>query len=336
MSKALQFAEGMGEAVAKRTILRRKENGEWETWADVAKRVAEGNCSLHPTGDKDRVQFEKAIADGRILMSGRHLQHGDSTQNQKTMEVFTNCSAADFSAISFYLKLNGSGVGRLYDENSIHIDWFKTKMLKLSLSPDHPDWKESDGWEIPSRFRGSKFVVPDSREGWAEAVDVWERSVDGTMSQTIELDFSEVRAKGSPIKGMQDRPSSGPIPLMKALTVCADIAILIEMSNPMKTLRIDHELAAAVEMGGVRRSAGMAGMHWTSPDIFDFIDSKKYGGLWSANHSVCVDAQFWRQESAWARKVFQEATHAAYYGGEQGQGKGEPGFINIDKLEGNS
>jgi hypothetical protein len=77
-------------------------------------------------------------------------------------------------------------------------------------------------------------------------------------------------------------------------------------------------------------------MHWTSLDIFNFINSKKYGGLWSANHSVCVDAQFWKQDSAWARKVFQEATHAAYYGGETGQGKGEPGFINIDKLEGNS
>ena len=42
---ARQLAKGMGEAVAKRTVLRTID-GDLETWDDVAKRVALGNVSL--------------------------------------------------------------------------------------------------------------------------------------------------------------------------------------------------------------------------------------------------------------------------------------------------
>jgi hypothetical protein len=43
-----KLSKGLGEAVAKRTILRTKDNGELETWADVAHRVALGNAALLP------------------------------------------------------------------------------------------------------------------------------------------------------------------------------------------------------------------------------------------------------------------------------------------------
>ena len=42
------FHPGMGQAVAERTVLRKKPNGEWETWHDVANRVAMGNSLLCP------------------------------------------------------------------------------------------------------------------------------------------------------------------------------------------------------------------------------------------------------------------------------------------------
>lgn len=49
------LAAGMGEAVAKRTILRKKQDGKFETWADVAKRVALGNVLLskNSAGESD-------------------------------------------------------------------------------------------------------------------------------------------------------------------------------------------------------------------------------------------------------------------------------------------
>ena len=68
---------GMGQAVAERTILRRKDNGKWETWGDVADRVALGNSSLCQTSSEKRKEHETLkhhIANGALLMSGRHLQ----------------------------------------------------------------------------------------------------------------------------------------------------------------------------------------------------------------------------------------------------------------------
>ena len=43
---------GMGQAVAERTILRKKEDDSWETWGDVAHRVALGNSLLAPESER--------------------------------------------------------------------------------------------------------------------------------------------------------------------------------------------------------------------------------------------------------------------------------------------
>ncbi|HEX9601391.1 MAG TPA: hypothetical protein VF985_07875, partial [Mariniflexile sp.] len=85
---------GLGKAVAKRTILRGKEK-----WVDVAKRVAKGNSLLIPGTKRKHRQAEyevlkKHIANASLLMSGRHLQHGDESQPNRNMEVFTNCATS--------------------------------------------------------------------------------------------------------------------------------------------------------------------------------------------------------------------------------------------------
>lgn len=101
---------GMGQAVAERTYLRRKENGEWENWGDVAHRVSLGNTLLcHETDDREeeRLLMKKHMSTGTLLMSGRHLQHGDENQPTRPMEVYTNCSTSATSFILFYLLLNG-------------------------------------------------------------------------------------------------------------------------------------------------------------------------------------------------------------------------------------
>ena len=92
---------GMGQAVAERTYLRRKENNEWENWGDVAHRVALGNSLLAPTNFQQEKEYDilrKHIASATLLMSGRHLQHGDETQPGRNLEIFTNCSTAASAA----------------------------------------------------------------------------------------------------------------------------------------------------------------------------------------------------------------------------------------------
>lgn len=129
---------GMGEAVGRRTVFRPSDR---EDFGRVADRVAEGNAGvLRIVDDREIMQLRNAIATGALLTSGRHLQHGDSGQSGRNMEMFTNCATAICSFAKFYLLLNGSGVGRAYDDELCVVDWARAPDLRFVLSADHPDY----------------------------------------------------------------------------------------------------------------------------------------------------------------------------------------------------
>jgi ribonucleoside-triphosphate reductase (formate) len=364
---------GMGVAVGRRTIFRPSDQA---SFGKVADRVAAGNVALlsrAPTmADRlEQIRLRNAIASGALLTSGRHLQHGDLDQPNRNMEVFTNCATAITSFAKFYLLLNGSGVGRSYDDELVVADWANAPILQLYLSPDHPDYpSDADGLRRFGRELGvlrgdatddltlvSEFLrenlladpsdapadtacyrIADSREGWAKAVEILEAmTFRREHKRTLLLDFSDIRKAGSPIMGMQGRPASGPASLLRAFINIRRDVIGRAASLPLweQALLVDHHLSVEVQVGGARRAARMATKSWRDVDILGFVRSKAEGGLWTANHSVMVDADFWQRVnatdasdplSAHAKAVFEQATESAWI-------NGEPGFINGDKLE---
>jgi adenosylcobalamin-dependent ribonucleoside-triphosphate reductase len=376
---------GMGQAVAERTILRKKADGSFETWGDVAHRVALGNVMLSPGFvtlknldaesdiNKEYALMNKHIAQASLLMSGRHLQHGDADQKNRQKELFTNCSTAPASYILFLLLMSGSGVGRCYDDDLILVDWDNAPNLRVVLSNKHPDydWSAHEDVRDAEHKYGtdSKSVmwhrVPDTREGWAQALEVWENAAFEKIhkDKMLILDFSGVRAKGQPIMGMQGRPASGPVPLMNAFMKASSLKGS-GIAPWKQAMYIDHYFAECVLVGGARRAARMSTKIWTDKDIIDFIrvkrpiefdgksmddvieyrkDNNPYGFLWSSNNSVAVDAEFWalldlkRSDEKFgdplakhARKVWKEIVACSY-----ADGTGEPGIINVDQLNRN-
>lgn len=375
----------MGRAVAERTILRKTTDGSWESWGDVADRVALGNSLLVPIhvevtepghAERERVELRGHIASGRLLMSGRHLQHGDADQPSRPMEVFTNCSTSATSFAQFLLLMSGSGVGRSYDDDLMVTNWDNAPNVRCVLSVEHPDFDWSAHEDVRNakhKYRGKDvmwFSVPDDREGWAKALELWELAAfeKAHRDKTLILDFSGVRPKGAPIRGMQGRPASGPVPLMnafaKAMTVKGS-----GMDPWMQSMYVDHYFAECVLVGGARRSARMSTKTWRDKNVFDFISIKRpieFDGLemdeviklredratsgepsydsflWSSNNSVTVDAEFWelintdpaeikdskaRALCRHAHRVFDAVSRASY-----GDGTGEPGLINVDRL----
>lgn len=320
--------KGMGEAVARRTILRGSE-----TWDQVSRRVAFGNTLLDPRGLVDYEGLQQHITNGSVLMSGRHLQHGDHLQPERNMEVFTNCATAATSSMLFYLLLNGSGVGRAYDDALMLVDWSFMPDIKVVLSQDHPDFTGVIGVESAEEARAKYpdaewHEVGDSREGWTKSVALVETLTYQKVhrDKTVVLDFSPVRGKGSKIKGMQDRPASGPGPLMEALRNVARVKYL--GFRPWKaTMFVDHYLAECVLVGGARRAARIATKYWKDSDILEFVNIKKDAGLWTANNSVAVTKEFWKQKSKKAQKIFEAVSEASYT-----HGTGEPGWLNVDRL----
>lgn len=377
MSTVRELFPGMGQAVAERTIARRKEDGTFETWSDISHRVAQGNALLNlanePLTDGTKLPevalLQTHIAKGNVLMSGRHLQHGDIKQPERNMEVFVNCATAPSSFLLFYNLLNGAGVGRSYDDDVMLVNWDNAPTLRCVIDEHHADYDRlahESVRDAQHKYGSGKdtlwFKVPDSREGWAKAVELWENAAFEKIhkDKMLILDFSDVRPKGSPIGGMQDRPSSGPVALMNALNKACSIKGA-KLEPWQQAMYIDHYLAECVLVGGARRAARMAVKHWKDASIFDFIQIKRpieymgksgkeiqemkkiqqsWGFLWSSNNSVAVDDEFWKclaykrgtasfstVKAKHARKVFKMITECAYY-----DGTGEPGLVNAHKL----
>ncbi|UIN38350.1 ribonucleoside-diphosphate reductase [Methylobacterium oryzae] len=358
-----------------------------EEWADVAYRVAVGNASLdrrlRPAGmDPVDAMFDagtnKVFTDefGRmhhhlrqasLLMSGRHLQHGDATQRDRNMEVFTNCSTSATTFLLFYLLLNGSGVGRDYSDAMIRADLNQMPIVVPVIDWNHADvgkgliqgyLTERDARHLYAGRTITTFKVPDSREGWAKAVEIIERfAFEGRREEVLILDFTDVRPNGAPIAGMQGRPASGPGPLMGAIKSIAQVRDA-GMAPWRAALYADHYAAECVLVGGARRAARMATKFWKDRTVLDFISVKRGGFLWSSNNSVTIDEEFRSavrklhqlaggyegeglnlrlnllqlsgqitDDEAHAYRVLRAAAHAAYH-----DGTGEPGFINQDKL----
>jgi adenosylcobalamin-dependent ribonucleoside-triphosphate reductase len=340
----------------------------WESWDEVAKRVAQGNVSLYPEEGEEEL-LAKHIANANILMSGRHLQHGDINQSKRNMEVFTNCSTASTSFMLFYLLLNGSGVGRVYDDDMMLVDWNYMPNVRCVLDESHADFNFQEHESVrDARHKYGRgqdviwFEVEDSREGWAKALEKLETMTyqKAFKDSILILDFSKVRPQGAAIGGMQNRPSSGPVPLMMAIH---KLVTLKGAGLPrwMQAMYVDHYLAEPVLVGGARRAARMAVKYWKDKTVLDFIEIKRpiefynksakqvenlrekanfMSFLWSSNNSIGVDADFWHRLeltpddphynsklTQHARAVFEAVTRCSY-----GDGTGEPGFINLDKL----
>lgn len=340
---------GLGMAVARRTVFRKSDQ---DNWGNVASRVAAGNVSLARLAGRlpdslEEGALRNAIARGALLTSGRHLQHGDESQIFRNQTVFTNCSTASTSFLLFLLLLCGSGVGRSYDDSMMLVDWSRAPGLVLVLDPSHPDkdvaWEQRESIDgivqisdhLPEDISKDSrvFTIPDTREGWAQALEIWESAAFEGVLKTLILDFSLIRPAGAPIGGMQGRPASGPVSLMRAFVGAAGNVVMQSQRNPMplweQAIRLDHEFSVEVQVGGARRSARMSTKFWKDPGVLDFARIKNVGGLWTSNNSITVDAEFWgevRHPGSAAATIFNTATESAYK-------TGEPGFINADMLD---
>ncbi len=339
--------------------------------------------ALTPADAAEQARLRNAIATGALVTSGRHLQHGDARQPRRNMEVFTNCATAGASFTEFYLLLNGAGVGRAYDDALCPVDWADAPDLLLHLSPTHPDFPHDRAalhrfgvefgllrWGMGAEAFGDteeadvrgflarelvhdlarvppdaiRHRIADTREGWARAVELIEGLAhQGARGRKLLLDLSEIRPLGAPIQGMQGRPASGPLSLLRAfITLRREVIEAARDRDPAgeamrpweQALRADHILSTEVQVGGARRAARMATKSWRDPGALRFVRLKAEGGLWTANHSLMVDAEFWQRAARTddepltrhARALFAAATACAYM-------NGEPGFINGDKLE---
>ncbi len=132
------------------------------------------------------------------------------------------------------------------------------------------------------------FEIPDSREGWVEALKlILEAYFLG--KQAPILDFSKIRLAGVPIRGFGGI-ASGPAPLKEMLE---DIQKILEkrigqIISSVDIVDIMNYIGKCVVAGNVRRSAEIA---LGDPTDLDFVTCKQdeealYSHRWASNNSV--------------------------------------------------
>src|SRR6185312_9111213 len=351
--RVFDVPDGMPASVFRDKYARRNEDGSYQNWAQRITEVVAGNIALLPDGDLTKeLQHQyllKSALSGVVPFSGRHVQHGDLDQPTKKAELFYNCTSAMFSWASFLLLMKGCGVGRDFSSDICFVDWDYLPNCRFVLEaadnqgrgghPDYEDWIEtlSDALhKYDAESEGVRWhTVDDSAEGWAKVVMIMETAAfhKNNKDTVFVFDFSQVRKKGSPLRGQQNRPASGPVPFIRALYQVMSLKGA-GMKPWKQAMFIDHYLAACVVVGGVRRSARIAIKSCYDRDVIDFIDIKRGGYLWSANNSIAVDAQFWGKAQnprpSHERRVYEAAAGSSYW-----DDTGEPGFVNVDMLNDN-
>ena len=232
------------------------EKNRRETWKEAVERVKNMMHTMY--ADKNISEEINWVYDlmykKKILGSQRGLQFGGDPILKRHAKIY-NCTASycdrlRFFQECFWLLLCGSGTGFSVQQHHI------AKLPTL----EH----ETEAGE------GTKYVVEDSIEGWADALGVLLSSY---FSKPIEefkmykntyvvFDYSNIRIKGSDLSsGVGKAP--GFEPLAKGLERIRDLLDRCIKNNQKKLRPIDAydivmHSSDAVLSGGVRRSASLA------------------------------------------------------------------------------
>ena len=297
------------------------DDNRYETWDEAVDRVID----MHAENYKDKgnalapflEEARQAYHEQRVLAAQRSLQFGGEQLLKHQMRMY-NCTSSyadrpEFFGEVFYILLCGAGAG------------FSVQKHHIAKLP-----------QIQNRTKQAKgYVVEDSIEGWASALDVLMSSyfVGGGKHPDFEgrrvfFDLSQIRPKGAKISGGFKAP--GPEGLRRSLDKIEHMLQSIVMDQkepvdlqPINVYDITMHAADAVLSGGVRRSATIC---LFSPDDEAmmtaktgnwFIDNPQRGR--SNNSAVIVRSEAKKEEFA---KLMQSVKQF-----------GEPGFVFVESPE---
>ena len=297
------------------------EENRYESWDEAVDRV----IGMHAENYKDKHnelepyldEAKQAYKEQRVLAAQRSLQFGGEQLLKHQMRMY-NCTSSyadrpEFFGEVFYILLCGAGAG------------FSVQKHHIAKLP-----------KIANRTKQAKgYVVEDSIEGWASALDVLMSSyfVGGGKHPDFEgrrvfFDLSQIRPKGAKISGGFKAP--GPEGLRRSLDKVEHMLQSIVMDSkepaslkPINVYDITMHAADAVLSGGVRRSATIC---LFSPDDEEMMTAKT--GNWfvdnpqrgrSNNSAVIVRDEADKEQFA---KLMESV-----------KSFGEPGFVFVESKE---
>ena len=297
------------------------DEGRYETWDEAVDRVIEmhdknymnNNNELSPYLEEARTAYKEQ----RVLGAQRALQFGGEQLMKHQMRMY-NCTSSyvnrpEFFGEVFYILLCGAGAG------------FSVQTHHIKKLP-----------KIQNRTKQAKgYIVEDSIEGWASALDVLMSSffVGGGKypeyeGRRVYFDLSQIRPKGAKISGGFKAP--GPNGLRRSLDKIEHLlqGIVLDSKEPIaikpiNAYDITMHAADAVLSGGVRRSATIC---LFSPDDEEMMNAKT--GNWFMDNPQ-------RGRSNNSAVIVRDETTPEQFGKimESVKQFGEPGFVFVESKE---
>lgn len=278
--------------------------GRRETWIETVDRAVEYLRELSdyrlPQDTYDRIR--KGILQMRVMPSMRLLAMAGPAARRNNIAIY-NCSYMPVDSIDSFVEaliisMSGCGVG--FSVERQYVEQFPRIPRRSSNPP-------------------ATFLVPDSSEGWAQAVRVGLEA--WFTGEDVVFDYSEVRPSGAALRVKGGR-ASGPEPLRKMLDF-ARTRIHSRQGSFLRPLDA-HDIMCAVGdaavSGGVRRTAMIS--------LFDYNDNEM---------RYCKDGDFWRNNSqrwnannsaVWPERELSQTEITRFVLDMVETERGEPGIFN--------
>eukprot|EP00466_Bigelowiella_natans_P013932 jgi/Bigna1/41126/e_gw1.50.13.1 len=291
---------GLGELVVyHRTYSRVMQNGKNEHWHNTVQRVVEGTFSMQKgwiqsrglqwdereKQDQAQEMFDR-IFNFKFLPPGRGLwAMGSSlTEERGIYAALNNCAF-----VSTHIK-EGMKISKPF------CFLMDASMLGVGVGFDTQAAQQNIRLTKPSENETRTFIVPDSREGWVEAVGLLIDSYFTPGAAAVKFDFSRIRPKGTPIKGFGGVASGSDVlealmeDIQKTLHPLAEKNEILSISTIVDIMNL---IGRCVVAGNVRRTAEIAFGPPTSSDYLNLKNYKEnpqrmdYG--WASNNSVFAE-----------------------------------------------
>lgn len=251
------FRNALGEFVYYRSYAKWiPEEERRETWVETVDRYIDfmkENLGKK-LSSKEYGEVREAILKQEVMPSMRLMQFSGEAA-RKTNVCAYNCSFTapeSFEDIAevMYISMCGTGSGWAVESRNVQ------KLPQI---------------EMQTGKKEKAFVIPDSKEGWCEALikgmNIWASGKD------IDFDYSKIRPSGTRLKTMGGK-ASGPEPLQRLLEFTREIMLSRQgrrLTN-LNTHDILCMIGDCVVSGGVRRSAMIS---LSDLDDTDIRDAKK-------------------------------------------------------------
>ena len=299
----------------------KEDDSRYETWDEAVDRVIDMHDKNYINHNNELTTYldeaRTAYKEQRVLGAQRALQFGGEQLMKHQMRMY-NCTSSyvdrpAFFGEVFYILLCGAGAG------------FSVQRHHIKKLP-----------KIQNRTKQAKgYIVEDSIEGWASALDVLMSSffVGGGKypeyeGRRVYFDLSQIRPKGAKISGGFKAP--GPNGLRRSLDKIEHLlqGIVLDSKEPIElkpivAYDITMHAADAVLSGGVRRSATIC---LFSPDDEEMMNAKT--GNWFMDNPQ-------RGRSNNSAVIVRDKTTPEEFGKimESVKQFGEPGFVFVESTE---